>query len=172
MLKKILLEANGSVLVDVLISDDLSKPLDIILNCPHGFLGDENMFSAFPEIVEALEGVPPKTLWDYLRIDYDFGTDTLAQALLRLLSKKKRVALITTHYNRGILDGNRRSKRAVRRIFPHEKYPKLVQHMQSLSHDTGVSIFDFCKKHLSEEGLFLDVHSMWPTCQYIHPSDF
>jgi len=47
-----------------------------------------------------------------------------------------------------------------------------VQKLLQISRKTGENILDFCQKNLKPNGFFIDVHSMWPTSQLVHPSDF
>jgi hypothetical protein len=134
-------------------------------------LGDDR-FTAFPEIRDVLKNIPKDVLNSYLLLEYDFGSLELAESLFHFLKDKKRVALIRFSYHRGILDGNRDESRAVRRIFNHIHYPELMQKLWRISGKTYENILGFCQKSLQPKGYFIDVHSMWPTSQYIHPSDF
>lgn len=171
MQRQVLYEEDGYTYIDVELSHSPDEPVDIILNCPHGFVGD-GQFSAFPEIADVLRNIPKKILNDYLFLEHDFGSLEMAEVLFAALSKTKKIALIRFFYNRGILDGNREQSRAVRRIFNHIQHPELMQKLWRISGKTFENILHFCQNNLKPNGYFVDVHSMWPTNQYVHPSDF
>ncbi len=170
MKKQILYEADGYTYIDVLTSHDEGE-FDVIINCPHGY-HDDGRFRSFPYVKEALKSIPKKTLETYLWLEFDFGAKSLAEVIFHHLAKTKRVAFINLYYDRGILDGNRSEACSVRQIFNQKKYSETTKKLQYISHMTGKSILEFSTSHLAKNGLFLDVHSMWPTCQYIHPRDF
>lgn len=143
----------------------------IFLNCPHGYFGPE-FLQNFPKVQELFSHVPEKIFQKYLNLEMDFGSSQLAFALAEELSSDTDIILCFPQVDRGLLDANRTPDHAVRKVFDHQEHGHIRNKLKKMSTEMFDHISKISKEFLKEEGLFLDLHTMWPTCQRISPEEF
>jgi hypothetical protein len=171
MKTKPLLIKNGYVLVDVQFATDDLHRSDVIFICSHGY-HDGAFLAAFPQIAKAYEHIPHDLFQQYLRLEYDFAARDLAMATMTHVPPSMNASIVRIHYHRGIVDANRRSNFAVRKIFDEERFPEVKEYLQDICLASENSIMQFFRDQLSPNGFLFDFHSMWPTSQHISPTDF
>ena len=172
MQRRTLLEHNGDPLVDIASFGRINGGFDLLLDCPHGESGSE-FWNFFPDIRERiLETFSQELLNKYLSVEHDFAsccfTEVVAQKIAEAIPAL-RIGVTRVRYHRGILDANR-TENAVR--FP-ALYTKEQQKMlMDIRNKTVKAMEDLCNKDLISGGMFISMHSMWPTCQKEAPSIF
>lgn len=170
-IKTPLVQFDGYDLVTVEFYGDPEKPLDLVINCPHGYSGKE-FLETFPQVRELFSQIPNDVFHKYLSLEMDFGEFELAKVLAEILSQDLNIAVLYVQCDRGILDGNRIVEYAVRRIFDHEKHPRTRGMIREMSEQIATNISEFTQNRLAPHGFFLDLHTMWPTSQRVSPQRF
>lgn len=134
-----------------------SGELDCLLMVPHGDRGDD-FLEAYPEFEgQDISGTSPSLLRRYLRLEQDVGSKEIAFKIQQVIGDLCKVGVLVLNYPRGILDGNRVPRRAIRNFFLWHKSPELEKEFLEL-HDEAWQTIKSTVARLT--GVLIDVHTM------------
>ena len=147
----------------------------LILHCPHA-ASLQDFKTTTPDLWEEIRqaslasGVQEQDLIDYINIEADIFSAEVAEAVARLLQKNIagiRVRVLKICIPRALLDMNRKREHSLGRVFDHQRYAAVSQHLLQL-HDQA---YRKIKQHLSRleaspdiepSGTLFEVHTMGP----------
>ena len=128
----------------------------LLILSPHG--ADYHWtLEQFPE----LNALKTDVFINYLRIEQDFGADQIAQKLAEFLCQADiKVKIAKTQYHRGILDGGRKTKIALRDALPKITRQTLSERLTSLHLSSIDLIKGECERIKRVNGYVIDMHTM------------
>ncbi|API87519.1 hypothetical protein [Francisella uliginis] len=134
---------------------------DLVITCPHAELGNNFIEFDYPAIKQLVK-LEKEDFYDFLSIEYDFGTYSLSHAIAQKLYSEYGLytLIMEPTFPRSILDAGRLYPNCLRNIIDYDQHPELKkslvklydEYMQKLCHVVAVA--------KSYNAMSIDLHTM------------
>jgi hypothetical protein len=133
----------------------------LLITCPHAEIGTSFIEIDFPAISD-LVNLDKQSLYEFLSIEYDFGTHELAQAIAQKLFDEYGVCtlILEPSFPRSILDAGRLYPNCLRNIIDYNQHNDIKNNLLKLYNDYMAKLVHVTAVAKSYNALAMDIHTM------------
>ena len=134
---------------------------DLLITCPHAEIGTSFLEIDFPDISEIIN-IDKQSLYEFLSIEYDFGTHDLAQVIAQKLFEEYGLCtlILEPSFPRSVLDAGRLYPNCLRNILDYDKHENIKDKLINLYNDYMAKLVHVTAVAKNYNALAIDLHTM------------
>ncbi len=134
---------------------------DLLITCPHAEIGTSFLEIDFPAISDLI-GIDKQSLYEFLSIEYDFGTHELAQAIAQKLFAEYgvRTLILEPSFPRSILDAGRLYPNCLRNVIDYDNHEDIKNELLNIYNHYMAKLVHVTAVSKNYNALAIDLHTM------------